>query len=72
MLKKNLNNNKQEKIGLIYFHKFIQLMIKSTITQQAPSPRPSSTLLERKIRTSGLDMAHIQFAITPKDKYQDQ
>ena len=34
----NLNNNKQENIGVIAFHPFNQLMIKITIKQQANSP----------------------------------
>ena len=38
-------------------------------TQLAPSPQPSTNLRGKKIRPSGLDMYHIQFSNTTKDKF---
>ena len=40
--------------------------------QPASSPRPSTNLKGKQTRLSGLDTAHIKFAITPGDKFQYQ
>ena len=37
-----------------------------------PSPQPSTSLQGEQTGMSGLDMVHWKFAITPKDKFQDQ
>ena len=44
----------------------------SSYTQTEPSPWPYTNLWGKKIRMSGLDVTHRQFAITPKDKYRGQ
>ena len=70
--KTNLNNNKQEKFGIILLHISNQLMMTSEITQPSPLPQPYSSLLRKQIIISGMDMTNRKFIITPKNKYQYQ
>ena len=68
----NVDNNQQELLVMIYLKPVNKLNMTITITQLAPSPQPSTNLWGEQICMSALDTANIQFATTPKGKFQDQ
>ena len=66
---KNINKIQQKNHDMVALQPVNQLMINSTTTKQAPSSWPSTNLQGNKIRVSGLDTDHWQFANTPEDKF---
>ena len=53
-------------------NKINQLKLTSLNTPLAPLQRPFIKLRGKKIRMYGLDKAHINFSITPEDKFKDK
>ena len=57
------------KHGMIEFNTVYKLITTSAVTQMAPLSRPFTIMWGKKIYMSFLATTHIQFLITPEDKF---